>query len=171
MSSGKSTRFFYLFIIALVLSGIFLFLYQLGVLKNELFASTKPLFTPDEFCELLKLDADDRAELLLTKGLREFDDNTSSIDYHSENEEVVIYFFKPKPGEYPLFTISIKYEYKDIYLGIMTEVKKKYTIHSTEKVEENNVYDYKLSENCYLFDYGFERKSTIYFIGISEKLQ
>lgn len=166
MSSGKSTRFFYIFILTLVVGGIFLFLSKFKLFNIGLIASDARLFTLDELCELLSMEPDKKAEFLLEKGFVEYDCDSTCIKYTMESKGVEVFGIIEGANFY--YAVFFDLAHKDVYTSLINQINKP-TLYSTKKDKEGNTdYYYRIGEKCLLGDSGWERKDQNYQITIMD---
>lgn len=166
MSSGKSTRFFYLSIIALVIGGVLLFLYKFNLIKTTWLIADNALFTPDELCALLKMEPDKKAEFLLEKGFTENNCDSTCISYTLESKGVEIFGIQEQ-GTF-FYGLYFDLTHKDVYLCLMKQLNKSTTFSIEKDKEGNTNYYYKIGENCLLGDSGWQRKDRNYQITIMD---
>ncbi len=165
MSSGKSTRFFYIFIIALVVGGILIFLGKLGVLEIGI-VSAKPLITPDELCELLNMDEDNRAGVMLENGYEESVNKSLEAIFYEKNNSIfdnkTRFWIKFFTNEYSSQFFWLTFNRKKDYDKFVNYVAKSY---KTNFKQDECL---ELTNDCFLCNSGFSRAGNGYQILIKK---
>lgn len=165
MASGKSTRLFYIFIFALVVGGILLFLGKLGILEIGM-VSTKPLITPDELCELLNMDEDNRAGVMKEKEYEE------SVNASMQ----AIFYEKPNliSREAPLWIKFFTNENSSQFFWLTFNKRKDYDkfvnyVAKSYKINFKQDECLELIKGCALCNIGFSRGGNGYQILIERR--
>lgn len=175
MSTRKNTYIYYIFIVALVSCGLFLFLEKSGLVETDIrFFSTYKI-PNDKLCELLKEDANTRAKYFLDNGYEKREaiaykgtEEVVLLEYSNDEWDSRIVFTTEGDRKDKIFWIYFSHEEKSLYIDVVKKISENSARVLPDSSKGGDAQRYKLSSSCYAKDAGFMKNEKEYVICITD---